>query len=190
MSEPGVTSLVGPESFQRIVDAERGYVPPPVRIYRAIAIAGRKVICSVHCGDRPSYELEDVSYHAQRGFDFGPGCSANGCLDLALSILLDHLMVPVVYARNVYRCNFRTSDVRLLYVWMSHRRLVEQRLSGVGGLVEVDEWELDRLLRRRFLTQALEEVFDAEVRERERVQGDGRRRRAGEHKKPGNEVEG
>lgn len=115
------------------------------------------VVCTVQRDSERPRSLESVGYHSEC-FEMGYGGS--GAADLALTILLDHLEVPVADARRSYRGGFRTADVRVLKAWMAHHRLKEQRISSDKNYVEVNEWELNRLLMRKFLTEDLEKAFD------------------------------
>ena len=163
---------------------------PTTRTYRARRDQWGRVQCNVR-DSGPPRALESIGFHSLAGFEMG--ADVPGAKDLALSILCDHLAVSVDVALSAYRNNFHTADVRLLYVWMNHMRLVEQVIVKEKDALEVTEWALDRLLRRGFIHGELEQTFKEWVTERERVKlgADGhyvREYRAGVDVKPCNEV--
>ena len=86
-----------------------------------------------------------------------------GALDLALAILVDHAAVPFDHAVTAFRQGFRTANSRLVHVWMKHSRLRDQRLlkdlTRKGEIIEVNEWELQRLIHYGFLTHLDEQDF-------------------------------
>jgi hypothetical protein len=114
--------------------------------------------------------LENIGYHSLDGFEMGRVCL--GSSDLALTILLDFLGVPLAEALRVYRARTldklaSTSDVRVLRAWMSHQRLLEQRLMHNEDECAVSGFELERLLERKFLNDALEREWEHQRAERE-----------------------
>ena len=100
------------------------------------------------------------------GFEIG---MVPGALDLALAILVDHAAVPVEQAQEAFRGGFRTADTRLLYCWMKHVRLRDQRLASSlrHPSRSVDYWEIHRLLKGGFLTPEAEKSFNDGVLVRE-----------------------
>ena len=168
---------------RELTDAERaaGFEPfavpvePPVldetriRVYRCSRDRWRRVHCHVQGRDLAfPVLLENVGFHSPDGFEMG--YVGDGPADLALTILLHHLGVPVEEAREAYRGGNRTGDIRVLQAWMSHERLREQRLVRDTEYVQVNELELSRLLVTKFLTVEVERDWDAGVAMRERVQ--------------------
>jgi hypothetical protein len=125
----------------------------PQRIYHCMRRSDGSVICQAErVGDVPRL-LANIGYHSPDGFEMGYGGS--GPADLALTILLDHLHVPVEEALHAYREGFKTTDKRVIEAWMSHQRLNEQRISRYHEDCSVSETELEHLLTTGFLTETL-----------------------------------
>lgn len=174
----------------RAIRVEVPFNDPTTRTYRARRDQWGRVQCHVRDAGSPR-ALDSIGHYSQSGFELG--CACNGSRDLALSILCDHLAVSPCQALAAFRNGFHTLDIRLLYIWMAHERLVEQVLGPTADVCEVTEWALDRLLRRGFVNGELEERFRRVVEEREKVKLlDGgkyeRVSRAGEYSKPQKEV--
>lgn len=124
----------------------------PQRIYHCTRDSRGKVFCQVaRAGDVPRF-LKNIGYHSPDGFEMG--YMGSGPADLALTILLDHLGVPVEEALKAYR-TFVTLDTRVVEAWMSHQRLKEQRVGRHKEECSVSESELEHLLATGFLTEAL-----------------------------------
>jgi hypothetical protein len=98
------------------------------------------------------------------------GTAGSGAADLALTILLDHLHVPLADALSAYRGGFKTTDRRVVEAWMSHERLKEQLLVGAVDDCRVTEMELDHLLTTGFLSEMLAGEWERARDERESVQ--------------------
>jgi hypothetical protein len=146
----------------------------------------KKVRCQVQGGDYSlPHVLENVGHHSPDGFEMGYGGS--GPADLALTILLHHLRVPVDAAANALRGGFCTPDKKVLQAWMSHQRLKEQRIALDSNYCEVTSLELDRLLETGFLTVELEREWERGAPRREFDQRAATKKKSGAFSKPANE---